>query len=99
MVVYRQPDDKANGNPSTSNDFIIPINGVKNTLLKLETVPNIIFGGHFNLPKATWPESLPKPRCTINDRLILNSLNQFCNDFFMSRYIDCLLYTSDAADE
>ena len=88
LVVYRQPDDKANGNPSTSNDFIIPINGVKNALSKLETVPNIIFGGDFNLPKATWPEGLPKSGCTINDRLILNSLNQFCNEFFMSQYID-----------
>ena len=54
----------------------------------METVPNIIFGGDFNLPKATWPEGFPKLGCTINDRLILNSLNQFCNEFFMSQYID-----------
>lgn len=26
LVAYRQPDDKSNGNPSTSNDFIIPLN-------------------------------------------------------------------------
>ena len=88
LVVYRQPDDRANGHPSTANDFINPLIQAKSAISALETVPNIIFGGDFNFPKSTWPDGLPKAGCPIDERLILNALNQFCNDFFMSQYVD-----------
>ena len=67
-----------------ANDFITPHNGLKLAISSLETTPNIIFGGDFNLPKAVWLSGLPKPGCSLDERIILNSLNQFCNDYFIS---------------
>ena len=87
VVAYRQPDDRSNGNPSTANDFTVPLNGLKLAISTLETTPNIVFGGDFNLPRATWPAGLPKPGCPLDERVILNSLNQFCNDLFISQYV------------
>ena len=57
-------------------------------LSSIEPVPNIIFGGDFNLPKSTWPDGLPKPGCPIEERLMLNGLNDFCNELFMSQYVN-----------
>ena len=56
IVIYRQPDDKNNGNPSTAKNFLTPLKGLKLALTALEPIPNIIFGGDFNLPKSTWPD-------------------------------------------
>ncbi|XP_066935006.1 uncharacterized protein [Clytia hemisphaerica] len=58
LVIYRQPDDKSNRNPSTAKDLLTPLKGAKQALSALESVPNIIFGGDFNLPKSTWPDGL-----------------------------------------
>ena len=88
IVTYRQPDDKTNGNPSAAKDFLIPLKGVKLALSTLDPTPNIIFGGDFNLPKATWPDGLPKPGCSVEERSMLNDLNQFCNEMFMSQYVN-----------
>ena len=88
LTVYRQPDDKTNGNPSTANDVIIPLKRAKSVLSALDPVPNIIFGGDFNLPKATWPDGLPKTGCPIEEKTILNALNEFCNEMFMSQYVN-----------
>ena len=87
IVIYRQPDDKTNGNPSTAKDFLTPLKGAKQALSTLEPVPNIIFGGDFNLPKSTWPDGLPKTGCPMEERTMLNDLNRFCNELFMSQYI------------
>jgi len=88
LVIYRQPDDKSNGNPSTAKDFHTPLKGAKSALAALEPVPNIIFGGDFNLPKSTWPDGLPKPGCSMEERSMLNDLNKFCNEMFMSQYVN-----------
>ena len=88
LVIYRQPDDKSNGNPSTSKDLLTPLKGAKLALSALELVPNIIFAGDFNLPKSTRPDGLPKPGCSIEERTMLNDLNKFCNEMFMSQYVN-----------
>lgn len=56
MIVYRQPDDKYNGHPSTDADFNVSLKNAKDTLLKLNPSPNIIMRGDFNLPYVSWPE-------------------------------------------
>ncbi|XP_066933083.1 uncharacterized protein [Clytia hemisphaerica] len=88
LVIYRQPDDKSNGNPSTAKDLLTPLKGAKQALSALEPVPNIIFGGDFNLPKSTWPDGLPKTGCSMEERSMLNDLNRFCNELFMSQYVN-----------
>ena len=35
LVIYRQPDDKTNGNPSTAKDFLTPLKGAKQALSTL----------------------------------------------------------------
>ena len=37
LVVYRQPDDRSNGHPSTADDFITPLDGLKLAISSLET--------------------------------------------------------------
>ena len=87
LVIYRQPDDKYNGNPSTPTDFITPLNRVKNLLHEMDPSPDIIFGGDFNLPNVVWPYGSPSPKCSPDDRQMLNALNEFCNDLSMSQHV------------
>lgn len=87
MIVYRQPDDKYNGHPSTDADFNVPLKNAKDTLLKLNPSPNIIIGGDFNLPHVSWPEGKPTPGATIHERSMIHSLNEFSNDLFLSQYV------------
>ena len=55
---------------------------VKTKLLSLNLAPNIIFGGGFNLPRASWPDELPKSRCSNNHRRMLNTLNSAMTYFW-----------------
>ena len=87
LAIYRQPDDKQHGHPSTPNDFMIPLNRVKTMLASMTPTPDIIFGGDFNLPHAEWPEGIPSSGCSSDERQMLNALNEFCNDMFMSQHV------------
>ena len=87
LAIYRQPDDKSHGHPSTSKDFIFPLNHVKALLSDLSPTPDIIFGGDFNLPHVTWPEGVPTSKCSAEERRMINALNEFCNDLFMTQYV------------
>ena len=87
LVIYRQPDDKHHGHPSTPSDFITPLNRVKNLLLAMNPSPDIIFGGDFNLPNAEWPYGIPSSKSSPDERQMLNVLNEFCNDLFMSQHV------------
>ena len=89
LILYRQPDDKYHGHPSTPNDFTLPLNRVKNVLTALSPTPDIVLGGDFNLPHASWPEGTPTPGATIDERSMLNALNEFSNELFLSQYVLC----------
>ena len=87
MVVYRQPDDKYNGHPSSNIDFNIPLKRAKNAILSLNPTPDIIVGGDFNLPHASWPEGIPTDGATVSERSMLNAINDFSNDLFLCQYV------------
>ena len=87
LTLYRQPDDKYNGHPSTPNDFSIPLNRAKNVISALTPTPDVIMGGDFNLPHASWPDGTPENGATIDERSMLNTLNNFCNELFLSQYV------------
>ena len=87
LAIYRQPDDKYHGHPSTPTDFLTPINRVKTLLGSISPMPDIVFGGDFNLPNVIWPQGAPAPGCTPDERIMLNGLNEFCNDLFMSQHV------------
>ena len=87
LAIYRQPDDKSHGHPSTPSDFTIPLNRAKAVLADLHPTPDIIFGGDFNLPHASWPEGMPAHGCTADERKMLCALNEFCNDMFLYQHV------------
>ena len=88
MVVYRQPDDKYNGHPSSDTDFNIPLKRAKNAILSINPTPDIIVGGDFNLPHASWPEGIPTDGATVSERCMLNAINDFSNDLFLCQYVN-----------
>ena len=87
MVVYRQPDDKYNGHPSSDTDFNIPLKRAKNAILSINPTPDIIVGGDFNLPHASWPEGMTTDGATVSERCMLNAINDFSNDLFLCQYV------------
>ena len=87
LAIYRRPDDKTHGHPSTSTDFTIPLNRAKSVLSEISPSPDIIFGGDFNLPHVSWPVGSPKTRCSPEERKMLNGLNEFCNDLFLTQHV------------
>ena len=87
LATYRQPDDKYHGHPSLPNDFIYPLNRVKSLLSDLSPTPDIIFRGDFNLPRITWPQGIPTSKSTVDERQMLNALNELCNELFTNQYV------------
>ena len=87
IVIYRQPDDKYNGHPSTPTDFTLPLNRVQNILKAMEPIPDIIFGGDFNLPNISWPYGTPGPKSSPDERLMVDGLNNFCNELCMTQFV------------
>ena len=87
LTLYRQPDDKYHGHPSTPNDFIFPLARAKSLISELSPTPDIIMGGDFNLPHASWPEGTPTIGATNGEKVMLNSLNELCNDLFLTQHV------------
>ena len=87
VTIYRQPDDKYHGHPSTHIDFAEPLNKMKVRLAEIHPSPDIIMGGDFNLPCAQWPEGVPKPGTSYDEKLMIASLKEFCNDLCLTQMI------------
>lgn len=87
VTTYRQPDDKYHGNPSSPNDFKIALNRLKLALQDISPAPDIVMGGDYNLPNAIWPHGKPAAKATPDERLMLNDLNEFCNEFLLTQTI------------
>ena len=87
ITIYRQPDDKTHGHPSTPNDFMEALNKVKIKLAEIHPTPDIIMGGDFNLPHAKWPEGTPNRGATYHEKQMLTTLNEFSNDLCLSQMI------------
>jgi hypothetical protein len=87
ITIYRRPDDKSHGHPSTPNDFMEALNKVKIKLAEIHPTPDIIMGGDFNLPHAIWPDGTPKQGATYSEKQMLNTLNEFSNDLCLSQMI------------
>ena len=85
--LYRQPDDKTHGNPSTHIDLKTALSRLMHAIGKLNPSPDIIFGGDFNIPHVKWPEGTPAPKASTDEKLMLNHLNEFCNELFLNQII------------
>ena len=86
-VVYRQPDDKAHGHPSTSYEFKKMIKDLRESVFQLEILPDIVICGDFNLPHIKWPEGDPLPKASKEERKMIELVNELCNDLCLSQLI------------
>ena len=87
ITIYRQPDDKYHGHPSTHTDFTESLNKIKVRLAEIHPSPDIIMGGDFNLPHVQWPEGEPTPGTTYDEKLMITSLKEFCTDLCLTQMI------------
>ena len=87
-VVYRQPDDQAGGNHSTSIQFDRFLEQVRSTVSSLpQPTPNIVIAGDFNLPHATWSPSLQISGAPPEERRMLQSLDDLCTEHFLQQMV------------
>lgn len=85
--LYRQPDDKSHGHPSTPNDLKAALSKFVKALEGVSPTPDIILGGDFNLPHVNWPEGVPSKGASQDEKLMLNHINEMCNELFLSQVI------------
>ena len=85
--LYRQPDDKSHGHPSTPVDLKTAFNKLTCALEGLSPAPDIILGGDFNLPNVNWPEGTPSKRASLDEKLMLNHVNELCNELLLHQVV------------
>ena len=90
IVLYRQPDNPASGQRSTSREFSQALDKINSTLTELPTPnPDIVLCGDFNLPHLTWTGGM----MTMNtgtpaeENLMASRLQELTNEHFMYQQI------------
>ena len=91
-VIYRQPDDKAHGNPSSNNEFVEVLNKLKDTITELPSpTPDIIIMGDFNFPHMlpdTWKNGQTRQGIPKDENAMINSMQRVVDEFFLEQLID-----------
>ena len=65
-----------------------PLTKLKQVLYDLkDPTPDIIITGDFNLPHTKWPEGIPTPGATSDEKLMINILNNLSDEFFLMQLI------------
>ena len=88
IIVYRQPDNRDGGNRSTHAHFEEALEKMSEAINELpKPTPDIIVCGDFNLPHAIWPEGAVKSGATTDERIMIEDLVTFKNEFYLSQEI------------
>ena len=74
------PLTTAHGHPPTSNDFKKGIPQLSTAIQKFSPLPDIIIRGDFNLPHVSWPTGTPVSGASNEEKRMLNTLNDLCNN-------------------
>ena len=85
--LYRQPDDKAHGHPSTASNLKTALDKLVAGLAGLSPAPDITLGGDFNLPHVSWPAGTPSQGASVEEKHMLNYLNEMCNELLLTQVI------------
>ena len=87
--IYRQPDDRSHGHPSTPQDFKTCLDKLKLALHQLNNQhTNIIFGGDFNLPHIDWQTGCCKPACPSDEKIMFQYLDELSNEMFLHQVVN-----------
>ena len=88
IILYRQPDNRVGGHRSTHLHFKEALGKMSEAIMQLpKPTPDIIVCGDFNLPHAIWPEGAVKSGASTDERLMIEELVTFKNDFYISQEI------------
>ena len=84
FCLYRQPDDPAGGNRSTSKEFSELLESISSVIEDAAApVPNLLIAGDFNLPKISWPGCTPKTGASADEKRMTEILSDFCARHFL----------------
>ena len=87
IVVYRQPDDAIHGHPSNTTHFNELLRSLTETMRPVDSpLPDIVFGGDFNLPNIDWLEKTSST-CTKEVRNMAAVMESFTTEFFLEQYV------------
>ena len=83
--MYRQPDDTIRGNTSGPKELNKALSKIQEMIIELQNpVPDIIFGGDFNLPHSSWPDCQAKAGCPAPEKDMIQLLCDFSMDLNLS---------------
>ena len=85
--IYRQPDDVAGSNRSTSMQLNRALSSFHNLVDTFDPVPNIIMLGDFNLPHIQWPFCTATKGASRDEKQMIETLNDFMDNLFLTQYI------------
>ena len=87
IVVYRQPDDAIHGHPSNTTHFIELLRSLTEKVTPVDSpLPDIVFGGDFNLPNIDWLEKTSST-CTKEIRNMSAVMESFTTELFFEQYV------------
>ena len=89
ITVYRQPNDIAGGNISTSVQFQLFLNEVEGLLQLLQTpLPTIVITGDFNLPNVDWSSCSMMAKSSSDEKRMMSMLQDLISNNFLSQIVD-----------
>ncbi|HAO14984.1 MAG TPA: hypothetical protein DDE71_05440, partial [Tenacibaculum sp.] len=75
IILYRQPDNRAGGHPSTHVHFKEALDILHEAFMQLPNpTPDIIMCGDFNLPHAVWPMGEIKSGASTDEQTMIKDL-------------------------
>ena len=86
-TLYRQPDNSSHDRPSNNRELKSAITKLQECINKLETTPDVIIGGDFNLPNAKWPECTPGNHCPRQEAEMITTISELCTNFHLTQMI------------
>ena len=91
-VIYRQPNDSANGHPSSNKELSEVLDKLKNVIIQLQSpTPDIIILGDINLPHVlpnTWKHGFTKRGIPQDETNMIGSIQGIIDEFFLEQLID-----------